>query len=116
MTRHFGLVVAVVAAFLMMGPSTAQAAKGVKNGAEHQVHGKVLAVHQGKHGVHLTIKVHHHGKAGTMHAQGHRTFQITRHTQIQGKLHKGAHVVVSAKGHHADKIAVVPHKGKPKKP
>jgi hypothetical protein len=116
MRLYYGLVLAVVAALLTAGASTAQAAKGVKKGVEQKVHGTVLGIHHGRHGTYLTIKVHHHqGKAAAAHGRGHRAFHVSRATRINGQLHRGAHVVVWARGHHADRVELVQHMGKRKR-
>ena len=137
MKRCLGLAAIVLAVVLTAGASSAQAAKGAKKNGEHKVHGKVIAMHQGKKGATMTVKVHHHHKkkaqqaaaaaappapAGVKHHHSHKTFHLTNATQVEvvrGKqhqpagaaaIHKGAHVTVMAKGHHADKVAVHHHK------
>lgn len=134
MKRCIGMAALVLALVLTAGASSAQAAKGAKKNAEHKIHGKVVAMHQGKHGLTMTVKVHHHHKkkaqqpaaaqaaaaapGAPKHHRSHKTFQVTNNTQVEavrGKqrqptsvaaLHKGAQVTVTAKGYHADKVAV----------
>jgi hypothetical protein len=135
MNRYCKLLLPAVVVVLMAGASPVEAAKGVKKGVEHRVHGTVVGLHQGKQGVLITISTHHHKKAAAakvpgapmVQNHGHHTFQVTQGTQVvmlRGKthvpanaaaLHRGAHVVIWAKGHHADRIAVVSHMVKPKK-
>lgn len=131
------LVVAVVGltALLMAGVSTAQAAKGVKKKGDHAVHGVVVAVDHDKNGGSITVKTHHHKKKkkSATTAVGQKSkgkhehkFHVspgTKFTVGHGKtqkpasfsaVHKGEHVVILAKGHNAEKVAIHHHHHKKK--
>jgi hypothetical protein len=79
-------------------------------GKEHTIHGKLVSVS----GRSITVAIKHKEKSKD------RTFEITRHTKIKGAkgeagLKSGEHVVVHAKGKHAEEITVHEHHKKKKK-
>jgi hypothetical protein len=131
MNRYRVLALAVVAALLTIGASTVQAAKGVKKGGTHKVHGTLVALRQAPQGLLLTVQVHHHAKgraaAKAVHQAANHTFVLTQGTQVmlvQGKLHQpgnaaalrqGAHVAVVAKGNQASLVEVHLHAAKPRR-
>jgi hypothetical protein len=128
---------ALLIGFLALGVSPAQAAKGVKkkpasNGVQ-VVHGVVTQVHHDKakssagHLGEITIKTTHHKKKGKSASSGGKSashthkFSVgsgTKFEQIHGKqvtpahfaaIHAGEHVAITAKGNHAELVAIQHH-------
>jgi hypothetical protein len=131
---------ALVVGVLALGASPALAAKGVKKSGEHKVHGIVESVHHdakaaaggsgGQEGE-ITVKVRNNKKKGQAAAKGSKKagakterFTVGKETKFEatnGKQHHavtfaavkpGEHVVIEAKGHHAEKVTIHHHSGK----
>jgi hypothetical protein len=113
--------IATVALLLLLGTSTAQAAK---NKALHTVHGTVVDVQRanGNAGGTVTVKVKRKNKGAATAVEVERKFRVTATTRtefVQGKkgapqhilatfgdVHNGELVVLVARGDHAEKIAI----------
>lgn len=122
------VAIAVAFAVFFGGASQAQAAKGVKKKtsatAEHHHNGKVVAVDH-KSGI-ISIQEHHKAKKKTARTQVHK-FTVTSTTKVftgvnkQRKpsnfaaVHKGEHVSIAARNHHADTVVIHSKVNKTKK-
>jgi hypothetical protein len=118
---------------MVLGVAAPQAfaAKGVKKNtsAEHLIHGTVIHVeHTGPHHGEITVKTQHHKKKGQPAVAGvkvahahHEKFTVgpnTRFFVAHGQnvtagtfaaVHKGEHVEIVARGHHAESVTIHHH-------
>ena len=119
----------VIGLLLVLSAPEGFAAKGTKKTEEHRHHGVVVSVGEGK----ITIKTHHKKKkkkAGATAApkkHHEETFTVNKSTKVEiahkgqhkaashSALHKGEHVTIEAKKHHADVIVIHKHHKKKKK-
>jgi hypothetical protein len=127
------LIASALVLGLLIGASTAQAAKGVKKNpnqnGEHHHHGKVVEVNH-KAG-HMVIVAHHHTKKKVGNANGvvgaPMKFTVGMNTKFANKAGKqvqptnftalrvGEHVSVASHQHHADAVVIHRLAGKVKK-
>ena len=121
---RFCLVLAGILGLSMQTLDAAAPANRKNNSVDHRISGTIVAMHLkgGRHSI--TVRTHHR-KYGQTAVAGNgytRTFAIDQNTRVEfgsknqlrqatlAALHKGEHVVVLARNHHAD--AVIIHHGK----
>jgi hypothetical protein len=130
MRWHVGIALAGLIVALSLGAGSAQAGKGVKKSQkEHTVHGVVVLVeHLKNHQGVIEIKTHHHKKKtarkpGQTHLHrftvGSDTQFFTMHKLLEtpasfASVHKGDHVAILAKNHHAERVLIHHHHHKKK--